>query len=69
MPADVYVRYFTNLQRIHAANLPTYNHEAGTRGTWVVGPPGTGKTHYARTHYGEDVYIKAQNKWWDGYKG
>lgn len=39
------------------------------RGVWIYGPPGTGKSHSARHDYGDDVYIKAQNKWWDGYSG
>jgi len=39
----------------------------GVRGIWIYGPPGTGKTHMARA-YG-DVYLKAQNKWFDGYIG
>lgn len=38
------------------------------RGIWIYGPPGTGKTHRARTRYGK-VYLKPQNKWWDGYQG
>lgn len=41
----------------------------GTRGHWFYGPPGTGKTHYARHEWGEAFYIKAQNKWFDGYVG
>lgn len=41
----------------------------GTRGFWLEGPPGTGKTHYARTQWGDCFYIKAQNKWFDGYTG
>lgn len=36
------------------------------RGIWVYGPPGTGKTHYARS-LDDAFYIKAQNKWFDGY--
>jgi hypothetical protein len=40
----------------------------GPRGIWIVGPPGTGKTHYVVTK--EPVlYWKPQNKWWDGYEG
>lgn len=34
-----------------------------------MGKPGTGKTHFARNHFGNDIFVKAQNKWWDGYKG
>lgn len=37
------------------------------RGIWLWGEPGTGKTTFARTEYEQPIYIKAQNKWWDGY--
>lgn len=37
-------------------------------GVWLVGEPGSGKSHYAQTQY-PDSYKKAQNKWFDGYGG
>lgn len=44
-----------------------YTHDS-VRGLWLYGPPGTGKTTYARETY-PDAFIKAQNKWFDGYVG
>lgn len=38
-------------------------------GLWLYGPPGTGKSRYARMLAGDDIYLKSQNKWWDGYVG
>lgn len=39
------------------------------KGLWIYGPPGTGKSHFARMTYGKSLYIKPQNKWFDGYQG
>lgn len=47
--------------------LEPYTHDT-VRGEWVYGPSGSGKTTYARSQ-GDDVFIKSQNKWWDGYNG
>lgn len=68
IPAEIYIKHMKNLKAIHQENLEVKNHD-DCRGIWLWGPPGTGKTTFARTEYGEDIYIKAQNKWWDGYKG
>lgn len=38
------------------------------RGIWIVGRTGVGKSHFVRTKYSpSDLYLKSQNKWWDGY--
>lgn len=43
-----------------------YEH-SDVRGIWIYGPPGTGKSLKARTY--PDLYLKSQNKWFDGYAG
>lgn len=68
IPADVHIKHYGNLQKMYVENIITEDRDE-CRGIWIWGPPGTGKTTFARTEYGEDLYIKAQNKWWDGYRG
>lgn len=36
---------------------------------WFTGPTGTGKSRHARERWGESLFIKNSNKWWDGYQG
>lgn len=36
---------------------------------WIVGPPRIGKSYWAHNGWPSSPYIKASNKWWDGYKG
>jgi len=39
-----------------------------TRGIWISGDPGVGKTFTVRS-MDEPVYTKPPNKWWDAYNG
>lgn len=60
---------YVNLKKI-AHDHTTARTTDNVRGIWIWGPPGSGKSHYARTLAGnEKVYVKAQNKWFDGYTG
>jgi len=68
-PADVYIKYYRTLKSIAMDNMSKPNDLSGVAGIWIHGPPGTGKSHYARANYGTSLYLKAQNKWWDGYQG
>lgn len=67
IPADIYIKHYPNLMKINAAHSVVQDQDT-VRGIWIWGPPGTGKTTFARTEYSDSVYIKAQNKWWDGYQ-
>lgn len=64
---ETYVRYSRGLRDYALITVEPYDHVT-VRGIWIYGPPGTGKTHSAR-HFDPNAYMKAQNKWWDGYNG
>lgn len=61
------VRKLKNARMDLAQEAAQYTHD-DTRGVWIWGPPGVGKTHAARA-YDDVIYIKSQNKWWDNYQG
>lgn len=62
------VRKLKNARLDLAQEIPAFA-ASDVRGIWIWGPPGVGKSRKARADYGDDVYLKAQNKWWDGYTG
>lgn len=62
-----FCQYHNGLRSLQAYVSTPYEHDS-VRGYWYWGPPGTGKSHYARHHF-TGLYIKAQNKWFDGYNG
>jgi len=67
IPAQIHITCFQSLKKIHAENQKP-NQTPDVRGVWIYGPPGVGKSHYARERY-PLAYSKPQNKWFDGYKG
>lgn len=64
---STFVKFSRGLRDLALEIVEPYDH-VSVRGIWIYGPPGTGKTHCAR-HFDPHAYMKAQNKWWDGYAG
>lgn len=66
--ASIYIRYFGNLKKIHFDASRPYTADK-IRGLWIYGQPGYGKSHMARDIGANSLYVKPQNKWFDGYGG
>nr|WAE42966.1 MAG: replication associated protein [Cressdnaviricota sp.] len=60
-----YVKFHRGLDHIRYLSTEPYQH-SDVRGIWVYGPPGVGKSHQVRTKH-PIIFIKGQNKWFDGY--
>lgn len=65
--SEVFVKYSRGLRELELAVQEPYDHHQ-TRGIWIWGPPGSGKSYSSRK-FDPTAYLKAQNKWWDGYSG
>lgn len=61
-----YVKFYRGINSLKYVLSTPYEHY-DVRGLWYFGKPGTGKSSFARTF--PDIYLKPQNKWWDGYDG
>lgn len=74
IPSTILIPYFNSLKRIHEHfdMQKCYDRVYGLVGIWIHGPPGIGKSHFAREFCNArelSVYSKPLNKWWDGYEG
>jgi len=70
--AEHYVRHYPSIRRIAQDNPQkpaTINVDLDRVNLWLFGPPGTGKSRFARHLCGNQQYDKNCNKWWDGYQG
>lgn len=50
----------------HTQNDKIWDGELKSKNYWVWGAPGTGKSAWAWSQQGK-IYVKLQNKWWDGF--
>ncbi|MGN7614703.1 hypothetical protein ACQZV8_21755, partial [Magnetococcales bacterium HHB-1] len=64
---STFVKYSRGLRDFKLTVTESYQRKE-VCGVWLMGEPGSGKSHYAQTHY-PDRYNKSQNKWFDGYAG
>lgn len=66
---EIAIKHYRTLKQIAVDFLQCPTNLPGPCGKWIYGPPGVGKSYWVREQWGSDLYIKAQNKWWDGYQG
>ena len=69
-PALVH-QYGRTLDRLETIRLRRQNRSWMTKGTWLYGPTGVGKSHAAFDGYTNETHYlwNTQTKWQDGYKG
>lgn len=66
---EITIKHYRTLKQIAVDYMICPTNLPGPCGKWIYGPPGVGKSFWVREQWGHDLYIKAQNKWWDGYRG
>lgn len=68
IPAQIRLTHYHKLKSIAKDHLVLPPPSETTRGIWIHGSSGIGKSRTARQSY-PDFYPKLCNKWWDGYTG
>lgn len=67
IPADIRIRSYATLKRIHQDFMPAVLPLAGVCGVWIFGLSGSGKTRSVLSQF-PNAFIKPRNQWWDGYQ-
>jgi len=63
-------QYGRTLDRLEDIRLCGVKRTKMTKGLWLYGKTGCGKSHKAFEMAGDDVYVWSNDRgWWDGYKG
>lgn len=68
IPKKILLRYHAAFKRIAQDNPEKPEDLDNLDNEWIVAPTGYGKSHYVREKY-RDLYDKAPNKWFVGYRG
>ena len=67
IPRDLLTKHYQTYKKIKMDHMIAQPDAGRTTGIWIYGETGSGKSRYARENY-PDYYLKAANKWWDGYQ-
>ena len=67
IPADIRLRHYTTITKVAAKYQKPPPNLARLDNTWIVGPPGTGKSTYVHQKY-PGAYKKGFTRWWCGYR-
>lgn len=69
IPADLFTRHYNTYKKIRFDYAPPASDNDELNNYWVYGPAGTGKSRSVRKFFGDSLYVKNPNKWFDGYSG
>ena len=67
LPADIRWRFYSTFKKVAAEYKEPPAKLEKLNNLWIVGPSGTGKSHFAHETY-PGAYKKEFNKWWDNYR-
>lgn len=62
-PENIRVYMYIAMLNAVVADLPELTN------LWIYGKSGIGKSSFVRKSWGDAIYSKALNKWWDGFQG